>query len=227
MRILLIEDEPAMARLVAEHVKANGFVVDQVGLIGDAEAALAVARYELVLLDRRLPDGDGITLLGRIRREQPGAGVIVLTALDAVRDRIRGLDAGADDYLVKPFDADELMARMRAALRRPGGEAPPPIICGRLAFEPASREVTVAGERVILKRRELALLECLMRRVRRVVQRETLIEEVYGFDDEIQSNTLDAHVSRLRSRLADLAAGIAIHPVRGVGYFIDEAGDAR
>ena len=221
MRILLIEDEPQMAKLIAGQVGDAGYVVDRVGSITDADAAIAVARFSLVLLDRRLPDGDGLSLLRRMRARQPGVPVIVLTALDDVADKVGGLDAGADDYLTKPFARDELLARIRAALRRPGAEAEPAIQCGRLRFEPASRQVYVDGAVTVLKRRELALVESFVRRVGRVVARETLMDEVYTFDDDIQSNTLDAHVSRLRRRLLDLGAGVMIHPVRGVGYLMD------
>jgi DNA-binding response OmpR family regulator len=132
---------------------------------------------------------------------------------------VHGLDAGADDYISKPYNADERLARMRAALRRPGGEAAPPIVCGALALDQATREVSVRGRPIILGRRELAL----MRRVGRVVLRETLLDEVYGFDEEVNSNTLDAHVSRLRARLVRSEAGVAVHPVRGVGYMLDRA----
>jgi DNA-binding response OmpR family regulator len=223
MRVLLIEDEPHMAQLVSEQVGRAGYMIDHVGSIGDADAAIAVARFALILLDRRLPDGDGLVLLRRMRARQPGVPVIILTALDDVADKVGGLDAGADDYLTKPFARDELLARIRTALRRPAGEAEPPIGCARLQFDPASREVSVAGAVSVFKRRELALIESLIRRVGRVVARETLMDEVYTFDDDIQSNTLDAHVSRLRRRLADLDAGVIIHPVRGVGYMMDAA----
>lgn len=210
-----------MARLVGEHVGLAGYLVDAVGSIGEAEAALAVARFSLILLDRRLPDGDGLRLMRQIRARQPGTPVIVLSALDDVADKVGGLDAGADDYLTKPFARDELLARMRAALRRPAGEAEPTIRCGRLRFDPALRQVAVGGAGIVLKRRELALVESLIRRAGRVVAREKLMSEVYTFDDDIQSNTLDSHVSRLRRRLNDLDAGVIIHPVRGVGYMLD------
>jgi DNA-binding response OmpR family regulator len=223
MRVLLVEDEPEMAALVALDIEAQGFAVDCVGSIDEALTAVRLARYGLVVLDRRLPDGDGIAILPELRRGAPGAPVLALTALDAVPDRVRGLDAGADDYLAKPFDIEELRARIRAALRRPGAGASPPISVGRLRFDPNSREVSVGGEVLVLQRRELALLETLVRRARRVVQRATLLNEVYGFDEEPSSNTLDAHVSRLRKRLTRLGSGVAIHPVRGVGYMLDEA----
>ncbi|WP_199899887.1 response regulator transcription factor [Asaia prunellae] len=196
MRILLIEDELDMAALVIRSVQEAGFAVDCAHSLDEATEMLALASYALVLLDRRLPDGDGLSLIRTVRAQQPGAPVIVLSALDAVQDRVLGLNKGADDYLAKPFDMAELLARVRAALRRPGAEDTPPMICGRVGFHPSTREVTVDGVPVTLKRRELAVLETLIRRAGRVVRRETLIEEVYGFDDDVQPNTLDAHISR-------------------------------
>ncbi len=158
-----------------------------------------------------------------MRRFQPDIRIIVLTALDATLDKIGGLDAGADDYLTKPVDADELIARIRAALRRRGGAVQPPIACGRLMYDPATREFQIDGAVIVLKRRELLILEALIMRARRVVQRSVFMDQVYSFNEEIQSNTLDAHISRLRGRLSDLNAGVIIHPVRGVGYMLSEA----
>jgi DNA-binding response OmpR family regulator len=221
MRVLVVEDESEIAAAVASALRQAGFVVDVVGTLDEVGACLQVVRYGLLLLDRRLPDGDGITLIPAIRRAQPGVPILILSALDQISDKVAGLDKGADDYLAKPFDRDELMARVRAALRRPGGDDTPPITCGKLSFDARSRNVFVEALPVMMKRRELALLEALIRRVGRVVQKDTLVEEVYGFDDDIQSNTLEAHVSRLRSRLASCRAGVVIHTVRGVGYCLD------
>jgi DNA-binding response OmpR family regulator len=223
MRILVVEDEAEMARLLAARLADAGFLADRVGTCAEAQEAVALHAYALVLLDRRLPDGDGAALVRRLRARRPGLPVILVSALDAVADRVLGLDAGADDYLTKPFDAAELLARIRAALRRPGGEAPPPILCGRLRFDPAERAATVDGAPLRLRRRELAILESLVLRAGRVVPRERLAEAVFGFDDDVLPTALESHVSRLRARLAAVAAGVAIHPVRGVGYMLDRA----
>jgi DNA-binding response OmpR family regulator len=222
-RILLIEDEPEMARLVAGNIAKAGFLVDRAGSCEEAQASMDVARYGLVLLDRRLPDGDGLSLLSAVRAKQPGAPVILLTALDRLDDKVHGLDAGADDYLTKPFFNDELMARIRAALRRPGADPAVAQTCGRLRFDPRSREASIGDEPLALKRRELLVLEALIRRAGRVVQRDALVDAVYGMDDEVQPKALDSHVSRLRKRLAERSAEVVIHPVRNVGYLMRQA----
>lgn len=223
MRLLLIEDDPLLGRTLEDHLNLAGFVVDRVVTGQDAEAAAAAAPYPLAILDRRLPDGDGVARIAALRRFQPEVRIIVLTALDATLEKIGGLNAGADDYLTKPIDPDELTARVRAALRRPGGALQPPIACAYLSYSTATREFRVNGQLVFLKRRELLILETLMMRARRVVQRQTFLDQVYGFNEEVQSNTLEAHISRLRARLAKLDAGVVILPVRGVGYMLTEA----
>lgn len=220
MRMLVVEDEPEMALLLADGLRRLGYAVDTAPTVGHAQEAVSIVEYALILLDRGLPDGDGLDVVRTMRRRRDSTPVIMLSAMDAVSDRVRGLDCGADDYLTKPFDDDELHARIRAALRRPGGDSQPPLRCGRLTFDLAHREVSIDGEPVLLKRRELSVLAELMTRVGRVVQRERLLEQVYGFDDEVNSNTLDAHVSRLRARLSALEAGVVIHPIRGVGYML-------
>jgi DNA-binding response OmpR family regulator len=224
MKILVVEDEPQMALLLGRSLGALGYAVDIAETIAQAREAVALADYGVVLLDRRLPDGDGMALVRSMRQGRDATPVIILSALDEVPERVSGLDAGADDYLVKPFDDEELHARIRAAVRRPGGDTPPPLACGRLTFDVAHRQVSVGGKPLVLKRRELAVLAELFMRAGRVVQRERLIEQVYGYDEEVNSNTLDAHVSRLRNRLAALDAGVVIHPVRGVGYLLADAG---
>lgn len=221
MRILVVEDEDDIASIVRAKLQQQGFIVDIVGSLGEAEAAMMCAAYTLVILDRRLPDGDGLHLVPRIRQVQLGTPVIMLTALDSVSAKVAGLNSGADDYLSKPFDSDELLARMRAVLRRPSKAWSPPVVVGRLSFSPVTRTVMVGDDTIVVPRRELALLEALIMRARRVVQREVLLNEMFGYADDIQSNTLDAHVSRLRGRLKAANAGVVIHPVRGVGYLLD------
>jgi DNA-binding response OmpR family regulator len=226
MRLLLVEDDVQLSKSLADRVSAAGYIVDCVVTGEEAEAAVAAVPYPLAILDRRLPDGDGVRRIAVLRRFQPEIRVIVLSALDATVDKIGGLDAGADDYLTKPIDTDELIARIRAALRRPGGAVQPPIACGRLIYDPPAREFQIDQEVIILKRRELLILEALIMRARRVVQRSLFMDQVYGFNEEVQSNTLDAHISRLRARLLDLDAGVIIHPIRGVGYMLSEAAPA-
>jgi DNA-binding response OmpR family regulator len=218
---LLVEDEPELGATLAARLGAEGFVVDHLGSLGDAIEAVMGAQYRAVLLDRRLPDGDGLSLLPVLKTRASPPPVIVLTALDDIPDRVAGLDAGAEDYLIKPFAFAELLARLRVLLRRNDqGAQVPQVTIGRLAYDLAAREPTVSGTLLALPRRELAILDALMRRAGRVVMREHLESQVYGYDDEISSNAMEAHISRLRKRLADAGAGVIIHGVRGVGYML-------
>lgn len=223
MRILLVEDEREMSRLVASLVTLAGFAVDQVQCLTDAVEAARQHQYGMLLLDRRLPDGDGVSMVPTFRSMRPGIRIMILTALDDLNERISGLDAGADDYLTKPFQGEELVARVRACARRPGGVEIPPLVVGRLSFNFATREVSVCDRPVTMNRRELMLLLALLRRVNRVTTREALLEEVYSLQDEVQANTLDTVVSRLRRRLTELQTGVAIHTVRGIGYMLTES----
>jgi two-component system OmpR family response regulator len=223
LRILLVEDEPELAAATAARLINEGFIVDHFGCLGDAIEAVMSTQYRAVLLDRRLPDGDGLALLPVLRTRGLPPPVIVLTALDDIPDRVAGLDAGAEDYLIKPFAFDELLARLRVLFRRDGTGAATPVprvILGRLAYDLATREPSVAGTSLSLPRRELAILDVLIRRAGRVVLREHLESQVYGFDDDIRSNALEAHISRLRKRLADADAGVILHGIRGVGYML-------
>lgn len=221
MKILVVEDEPVLCAALAAKLRNAAYVVDAVDSLETAQAALAVGAYDAVLLDRRLPDGDSVSILGDFRRSQPNTAIILLTALDRVAEKIKGLDEGADDYLTKPVDGEELLARVRAALRRRSQGAAPPIVCGNVTLEPNHRTLSVFGRPLVLKRRETHLLCALMQRVGRVVERSALLDALYGFDDEVQSNTLDSHVSRLRARLNEMGAGVSIAAVRGVGYVLD------
>jgi len=221
MRILLVEDEPELAAATLKRLMAEGFVVDHVATLGDAIEACLIAEFRAVLLDRRLRDGDGLSLLPVLRTRRSIPPVIVLTALDDIPDRVAGLDAGAEDYLIKPYAFEELTARLRVLLRRNAvGAAAPSVVAGRLHYDLAAREAKIEGTTITLPRRELAILDALARRVGRVVMRESLEAQVYGFDEEVSSNAIEASISRLRKRLSDARAGVIIHGVRGVGYML-------
>ncbi|MGH6612864.1 response regulator transcription factor [Sphingomonas sp.] len=220
MRILLVEDEMEMATALRTVLEREGYVVNHVASLADAREALLSSCGDLVLLDRTLPDGDGLSLLSELRHGNPGMPVIVITARGDVIDRVSGLDHGADDYLAKPFAMEEMLARIRAVRRRPTSLPTQQVQLGRLVYDLVNNEAIVAGKRLDLPRRELLVLAALMRRRGRTVQRGALEDAVYGFDDEIQSNTLDSHISRLRRRLAEAGAGVEIHAIRGVGYLL-------
>ena len=213
MRILLVEDDVALSDAVCGYLRAKSFVVDAVDGLRSARAALAGARYAAVLLDLHLGDGDGLTLLPLLRSLADRPVVIALTARDQVSDRIRGLDAGADDYLVKPYDPGELLARLRAIERRRGNDAPV-LHLGTLEIDLARDQVRKAGAPVVLTSKEWALLRVMASRPDRIHTRETLQDALYGFDSETDSNTLEVFVSRLRRKLGREY----IQTLRGLGY---------
>lgn len=221
MRVLLVEDDPDLGPAVAANLGRGGFAVDLVGDLASAKAALATTDYSVLLVDRTLPDGDGLELVARLRGRGSAVPVLLLTARDAIEDRVKGLEAGADDYIVKPFAHAELVARIRAVLRRPGRDLGLAIEVGRLRLEPASGDVLVDGRLLVVPRRERMLLEALLRRAGRVVTRRVLEEALWDQEAEIESNTLESHVSRLRRRLAEAAAGVRIRTLRGVGYMLE------
>lgn len=224
MRLLLVEDEPELASALARRLAREGYIVDHAPSLGHAIEAVIQSDYRAVLLDRRLPDGDGLALLPVLRTRPEPAPVIVLTALDDVPDRVAGLDAGAQDYLIKPFAVDELLARLRTLLRRGGTErAVARVVVGRLSYDLTNREAYAAGVSISVPRRELALLDVLVRRAGRVVMREQVEAAVYGCDDDVGPNALEAHVSRLRRRLIEVGADVVIDGVRGVGYMLRAA----
>ncbi|WP_395448248.1 response regulator transcription factor [Aminobacter sp. UC22_36] len=222
MRILLVEDEPELASALKTALRRYDMVVDHAASLLEAGDFAASENYDAILLDRQLPDGDGLTLVPKIRARGNATPVLVLTARSDTSDKVDGLDMGADDYLAKPFAFEELLARLRALLRRPANVQTQVIRAGDLAFDLGHREVLVRGDPLTLPRRELLVLEALLRRTGRMVQRSSLMEAVFGLDDEIQSNALDTHVSRLRRKLAEADAKVEINGVRGVGYLLRE-----
>jgi DNA-binding response OmpR family regulator len=223
MRLLIVEDERELAELMRRNLHLDGFAVDVVNTAHDAWTALRVETYDAVLLDINLPDGNGVKLIGEFRRANIQSPILLVSANSELQDRVSGLNSGADDYLTKPFSHEELTARIRAVLRRPGGPLGLQIKCGSLVLNTATREVSLRQTPLTLAKRELTLLEILMRRSNRVVMREAIESAVYDFGDDIGSNALEVLVSRLRKHLADAQADVAIHTVRGVGYILREA----
>lgn len=220
MRLLLVEDELDLASMVRIAFEKQGFVTDHAPSLAIAEEAVQTIAHDAVILDRKLADGDGLDFLSHLRRTRPDMPVIILSAMGSASDRVEGLNLGADDYIGKPFVVDELVARIRAVLRRPAQVSATPIRLGNLEFDVGSGLAAVDGLPLDLPRRELLALESLVKRSGRTVRRSLLEEEIYGADDEIQSNALDAHISRLRRKLAEAGATAEIHAVRGVGYLI-------
>jgi DNA-binding response OmpR family regulator len=219
MRVLLVEDDPMIGESVRTALRGDGFAVDWSRDGKSADLALQAERYDVVLLDLGLPARDGLEVLRALRARKDRTPVLTVTARDAVQDRVRGLDAGADDYLTKPFDLDELAARMRSLVRRSAGRAEPAIEHRGLCFDPATREVTLRGNPVTLSARELAVLQALIERPGAVLSRAQLEERLYGWGEEIESNAVEVYVHGLRRKLgAD-----AIRTVRGVGYMVPKA----
>ena len=221
MRILLIEDDPLLGDGVQVGLTQAGYAVDWVkdGVAG--ELSLKGASYAAVVLDLGLPRLSGLELLRRMRAEGCRVPVLILTARDAIEDRVQGLDSGADDYLVKPFDLNELAARLRALIRRSAGEPAPRLRVGEVELDPAARAAAFAGRRIELAAREFALLHALMLNAGRVLSREQLCEHLYAWGEEIESNAIDVHIHHLRRKLAP---GL-IRTVRGVGYLMPRDAD--
>lgn len=219
MHLLLIEDDPSVAHGVAAGLRLHGFTVDHAETAAGANAALAASDFDVAVLDLGLPDDDGINLLGRWRTRGIDMPLLVLTARDAVSDRVRGLQAGADDYLLKPFDLDELVARLHALLRRSAGRTTDRITHGPVTFEPSSGQAWLHGEPVELSRRERTLLATLLQHPRATLSAEQLRDRLYGLDLEVESNAVNVHIHHLRRKLG---SGI-VETVRGVGYRLGEA----
>jgi DNA-binding response OmpR family regulator len=222
VRLLVIEDESRIAEILKSGLQRAGFAVDVVLKCADAREALAVTIYDAAILDLGLPDGDGLDLLTELRSARNGVPILILTARDAIEDRVSGLDAGADDYLVKPFATVELNARTKALLRRPGGALGVKLQAGNVVLDTVGRDVRVGELSLQLPRRECTILEHLLRRQGRVVPKTVLEEKLYGIDEELESNAVPVHVHHLRRKLQDAQATAEIHTVRGIGYLLTE-----
>jgi DNA-binding response OmpR family regulator len=223
MRLLVIEDERELGGLVRTALERGGFAVDLAETLDAATACLDLVSYDVAILDLALPDGDGLTLLRRVRKQGSTLPVLVLTARDAPEDRVLGLNAGADDYLIKPFHMPELIARLRALMRRPNAALGITLTLGNLLFDTTSRIVRVDGAEIGLSVRETSMLEVLMRQQGSVVTRELMEQRLYSFEAQLGSNALEVLIHRLRRRLQEVGAAVVIHTVRGVGYLMAEA----
>lgn len=225
VRVLIVEDNARLASLVERGIAPRGFHADVASTLAQADDALRATRYDVIILDLGLPDGDGIAWLAR-ERARVGAEippVLILTARAALGDRIAGLDAGADDYLVKPIDVDELAARLRALLRRPGARGMPVIRIGDLSFDVATRMARNYDVPLDLTRREADLLELLMRRAGSVVRKSVIADTLYTYDEPVTPNAIEAIASRLRQKLAAAGAVGVLTTIRGLGYILKDS----
>ena len=221
MRILLAEDDPLLGEALAKHLTHGGHAVDWVRDGAAADAALRAQSFDLVVLDLGLPRLPGRDVLRNMRQRALATPVLIITAADAIADRVAGLDAGADDYLTKPFALAELEARIRALIRRSHGHDQNVLVNGPLAFDTAARTATVAGCNVELSSRELAVLELLLMRCGRVIAKEQFVEHLCGWDQDVTDNAIEVYVHRLRRKLEP--AGVHVQTVRGLGYCLAKA----
>jgi two-component system OmpR family response regulator len=218
VRALVVEDDLRLRSLVVRTLARAGLACDEAARISEAEELLSLHEYDLLVLDRRLPDGDGLDVCRRARRQGFGRSVLVLTALDDSVSMVEGLSDGADDYLGKPFDLDVLAARAHALLRRNETRTPIELVCGNLRLDPARRSAFDGNQELLLTAREFAILETLMRRPGSALSREEILEQAWGEREEPMSNTIDVLVARLRKKLDACGSSTRIETVRGVGY---------
>ena len=222
MRVLVVEDQPKMRQLLCRALEEGGYAVDSVSDGPSALHQATEAEYDAIVLDVMLPGLDGFEVLRRLRDAETWTPVLMLTARDAVRDRVRGLDAGADDYLVKPFEISELLSRLRAVIRRGRPARPVVLRCGALSLDPSTRSVTVNGTDVSLSRREFALLEMLLDRAGGVVTRTEVLDHVWDSSYDGVSNVVDVYVRSLREKIDRRFGMHLIHTVRGAGYRVTD-----
>jgi len=222
MKILIVEDDADLADSIKRLLEKEGHIVDLAPSMSIGKAAVLDHKYGVILLDRLLPDGEGTDLIRYVRDKNLPLRFLILSALSSLNKRIEGLNLGADDYIVKPFEPAELLARIRAAERRPLPELSRILKLGKLRLNCETKNFRIDGKTIVLPRREMTVLELLLNKADRVVTRETIEAAMYGYDDEIQSNTLESHISRLRKKLTKMDARVTIHTIRGVGYHMTE-----
>ena len=222
MRLLVIEDNEQLAALLAKGLHTAGYDIDIFGTVAEARNALVMVAYAAMILDLGLPDGDGLAVLRELRHRKDPIPVLLLTARGGLDDRVNGLRSGADDYLVKPFAFEELLARLEAQLRRPGQILGNSLRVANLEFDVRSRQATVNDEPQVLSARETAVLELLMHSKGRVVSKKQVEDHIFGLSGDVASNAVEVYVHRLRKQLSEKGARVQIHTIRGVGYLIAE-----
>ena len=222
MRLLVVEDNAELAELVAKGLRSAGYDADILSSADEAANVLRTTFYAALILDLGLPDGDGLELLRELRHRNNPIPVLVLTARGGLRDRVLGLRSGADDYLVKPFALEELVARLEAQLRRPGQLLGSSLRIANLEFDTINRQASIDDQPQLLSARETAVLELLMRGKGRVVSKKQVEDHIFGHSGEVASNAVEVYVHRLRKQLAERGARVQVHTIRGVGYLIAE-----
>lgn len=222
MRLLIVEDNEELAGLLAKGLKTAGYEADRLSTVEEARAVLSTTFYAALILDLGLPDGDGLELLREIRQRGNPIPVLVLTARGGLNDRVQGLRSGADDYLVKPFALEELIARLEAQLRRPGQLLGSSLKIANLAFDTRNRQASIDDQPQLLSARETSVLELLMRSKGRVVSKKQVEDHIFGHSGEVASNAVEVYVHRLRKQLSERGAKVQVHTIRGVGYIIAE-----
>lgn len=219
MKVLVVEDERILAEGITDHLVKEGFVCEVVHTYAAAAQKIGLYKYDCIIVDINLPDGIGFDLIDALKRARSTAGIIVISARDAVEDKIRSLDLGSDDYLTKPFHLSELEARVRALIRRANAGASSEIVHGRLRLDMVGRRLYCDGQPLDLSARELAVIELLLLREGKVVTKQKIVDHLYGWDEASSSNTIEVFVYRLRKKLE--ASGVDIRTVRGMGYMIE------
>ncbi len=222
MGLLVVEDNAQLSQVLGKGLRSAGYDADLLGTAAEARAALMTTSYAALILDLGLPDGDGLSILRELRHRKNPMPVLVLTARGGLQDRVNGLRSGADDYLVKPFALEELVARLEALLRRPGQQLGSSLRVANLEFDLRNRQASIDDRPEVLSSRETAVLELLMRSKGRVVSKKQVEDHIFGFSGDVASNAIEVYVHRLRKQLSDKGARVQIHTIRGVGYLIAE-----